>query len=198
MKRIVLTIIVMTMVFALFANGGSETSTKSTMNNFNETGLPIVKEKVTLSAVVRKDVKHGPYDAMPVFQQMEEATNVKIDWIEVPQSNFDEKKNLILASNDLPDIFMSGVSDNDLLIYGSQGVFLPNEKLVAKYAPNLMAIYQKHPEIEKYMTTPDGHIYSAPRIQQLAHRVNPDNMFINKTWLDKLGLAVPENNRGLL
>jgi putative aldouronate transport system substrate-binding protein len=176
----------------LFAGGDAESETTTDSANFNATGLPIVNEMVTLSAFVMKDPKHGNYDEMPVLQEMEEATNVHFDWIETPRSNVQEKKNLLLASNDLPDIFMSHITDEDILIYGSQGVLIPNDELVRQYAPNLMAIYEEHPEVEKYMTAPDGHIYTAPRIQQLAHRVNGDNMFINQTWLDALGLDIPQ------
>jgi putative aldouronate transport system substrate-binding protein len=87
---------------------------------------------------------------------------------------------------------MSNVTDNDILTYGSQGLIVPLEGYIEKYAPKLTAIFEKDPNLKKYVTAPDGHIYTAPKVQQLAHRVNPDNMFINKVWLDKLGLELPE------
>jgi putative aldouronate transport system substrate-binding protein len=86
------------MGFCLMANGSKEVTNESkSATNFNETGLPIVNEKITLSAIVLKDIKHSNYDDMPIIQNLEKETNIKIDWIEIPQSNFEEKKNLIMG-----------------------------------------------------------------------------------------------------
>lgn len=172
------------------AAGNKEASAVADVG-FNATGLPIVSKPFSFSAVIMKDPKHGNIPEMGVFKRMEKETGVTVNWIEIPQTNFEEKKNLLLASNDLPDVFMHSLNDSDLLRYGGQGVLVPMETLIEKYAPRIKDLFAKRPDIKKYVTTPDGHIYILPRIQELAHRVNPDNMFINKTWLDKLGLSIP-------
>lgn len=172
-----------------FASGRKEAPASDV--GFQSTGLPIVTKPFTFSAVTSKDVKHGPYAEMGVFKRMAKETGVIVDWIEIPETNYTEKKNLLFASNDLPDVVMSALSDGDIVRYSSQGVIIPLEGLIDTYAPRIKAILRKRPDIKKYLTAPDGHIYTLPRIQELAHRVDPDNMFINKTWLDKLGLAVP-------
>ena len=46
-----------------------------------------------------------PFNELPVVAKYEKLTNVHIDWIEVPTAGMQEKKNLMLASNDLPDAF---------------------------------------------------------------------------------------------
>jgi putative aldouronate transport system substrate-binding protein len=123
---------------------------------------------------------------------MEKKSGIHIQWIEMPEANYQEQKNLMLASNDLPDVFMSGLNDSDILRYGQSGTLIPQEKLIEQYAPLIKDLFSRRPDIKKYVTTPDNHIYILPRLQELSHRVNPDNMFINKTWLDKLGLRIPE------
>jgi len=197
MKRTVcaLAIALLATASPLFANGTKEAA--ATDIGFNATGLPVVSKPYSFSAVIMKDPKHGPMAEMGVFKRMEKETGITVKWIEIPQSNFEEKKNLLLASNDLPDVFMHGLTDSDLLRYGSDGTLLPLEGLIEKYAPRIKEILAKRPDIRKYLTAPDGHIYILPRIQELAHRVNPDNMFINKTWLDKLGLKVPTTTEEL-
>jgi putative aldouronate transport system substrate-binding protein len=178
---------------SLFAAGGQQNRAGGSTADigFNPTGYPIVSKPYSFSIMVSKSPLNSPYAEMEVFQQMEEKTGVKIQWIEIASANYTERKNLMLASGDLPDVFMSAMTDSDLLRYGPSGTLLAQEKLIEQYAPRITEIFTKRPEIKKFVTTPDGHIYILPRIQELEHRVNPDNLFINKTWLNKLGLKVP-------
>ena len=72
------------------------------------------------------------------------------------------------------------------------------EKLIDKYMPNLQAVFEKYPEYRTMCTAPDGHIYSFPWIEQLgegkeAIQAIGDIPYINKKWLDFLGLEVPHN-----
>ena len=55
--------------------------------------------------------------------------------------------------------------------------------------PNLSKILKERPEIKTAITANDGHIYSLPVISQNMSIVQN---CINKSWLDKLGLAEPE------
>ena len=97
-----------------------------------------------------------------IFQRMEEQTNVHIDWTCFVSDQFSDKKNLALAQFD-------------------------------KYMPNLQAVFEKYPEYRTMCTAPDGHIYSFPWIEQLgsgkeAIQAIGDIPYINKKWLDYLGL----------
>lgn len=132
-----------------------------------------------------------------IFQRLEKKTNVHIDWTNYTDDQFSDKKNLLLASGDLPDvIFDAGFSDNDLLRYSSQGVIVPVEDLINKYMPNFKKILDKNPQYKAMITAPDGHIYSFPWIEELGTGKNAiqaldDIPWINKKWLDKLGLPMP-------
>jgi len=132
-----------------------------------------------------------------VFQRFEKDTNVHIDWTNYTNDQFAEKKNLDIASGDLPDaIFDAGMSDYDLLRYGKQGVIVPLEDTINKYMPNLKKILDSRPDYKKIITAPDGHIYSLPWIEELgtgkeAIQALDDIPWINKKWLDELGLKMP-------
>ena len=68
--------------------------------------------------------------------------------------------------------------------------------------PNLKAIFEKYPEYRTMCTAPDGHIYSFPWIEQLgegkeAIQAIGNIPYINKKWLDFLGLKVPETTEEL-
>lgn len=139
-----------------------------------------------------------------IFQRLEKQTNVKIDWTCFVSDQFDDKKNLALAQfGNLPDgLFTAGMKDNDLLRYAKQGIIIPLEDLIEKYMPNLQAVFEKYPEYKVMATAPDGHIYSFPWIEQLgagkeAIQAMGDIPYINKKWLDFLGLDIPETTAEL-
>lgn len=160
--------------------------------NLNKTGYPIVNERIELEFVIRKSPLHVDYDQMPVVQDYEKRTNVHINWNPIPEEGFDEKKNLLFASNDLPDAFIGGgLTPYDEMTYGGQGMLIALDDLIEQYAPNVQAMFDQRPLIKKSITTPDGHIYSLPAVEEKYHQYVMDKMYINKTWLDKLGLPEP-------
>lgn len=186
-------------VFALSGcSGGGGESKNQTVNpdqdaNFNKTGLPIVKEAVTLKMVSPKAALAPDYSKMEIFKRLEKQTNVKIDWENIPDTDFAEKKNLLLASGDLPDAFYgAGFTDYDLINYGKDGTIIPLENLIDKYAPNLKTLLDRRPDIKLAITAPDGHIYGLPSWEENKLDTNPFFHVINKNWLDKLGLKLPQ------
>ncbi|NMP11612.1 ABC transporter substrate-binding protein [Paenibacillus polymyxa] len=179
-------------------SGGGGESKNQTVNpdqdaNFNKTGLPIVKEAVALKMVSPKAALAPEYSKMEIFKRLEKQTNVKIDWGNIPDTDFAEKKNLLLASGDLPDAFYgAGFTDYELINYGKDGTIIPLENLIDKYAPNLKALLNRRPDIKLAITAPDGHIYGLPSWEENKLDTNPFFHVINKNWLDKLGLKVPQ------
>ncbi len=120
-------------------------------------------------------------------------TNMNIEWDDVPQDGFAERKNLEFSSGELPDVFYkSDISQLEAVEYGSSGILIPLEELLEEYAPNLTALYEEYPEIKASITAPDGHIYALPALITL-NAARTDKIWINKTWLDNLGLKEPTN-----
>ncbi|MBX4271483.1 extracellular solute-binding protein [Clostridium estertheticum] len=133
-----------------------------------------------------------------IFQRFEKSTGVHIDWTNYTDDAFNDKRNLEIASGDLPDAIFdtNGLSDNDLLKYSSQGAIIPLDNLINKDMPNLKKILDANPKYKTMITAPDGHIYSLPWIEELGTGKNAiqaldDIPWINKKWLDKLGLPMP-------
>lgn len=163
--------------------------------NFNAEGYPIVNEPVTLRMTAFQTTSGKHYDDYLFFQEAEKTTNVKIDWDLNPGgSSWAEKKSLMFASGDLPDAFFGhGILDEstEVVKYGSQGILIPLEELIDQYAPNVKALFEARPDYKKALTSPDGHIYALPTINETYARTKPV-LFINQTWLDHLGLEVPK------
>lgn len=174
-------------------NGGSKTENNSTAQVVNKDGLPIVNEKVTLKMVAPKAQLAPEYGEMEIFKRLEQSTNVGIEWTNIPDTDYAEKKNLLLASGDLPDAFYgAGFTDYELVTYGEDGTIIPLEKLIAEYAPNLSKLMDQRPDLKAAITAPDGHIYGLPTWEENELGINPFFHVINTAWLTKLGLKFPQ------
>lgn len=159
---------------------------------FNESGMPIFDEPITLTMMGSKAAIQGEWKNMHFFQDMEKLTNIKFEYKEVPSDAFAQKKNLAFASMELPDIFFAGrLTETDEVTYGKAGLLIPLEDLIDKYAPNLKKLMDENPNIKKSITTGDGHIYALPQIGNVPRDLC-DKIWINAKWLDNLGLKMPE------
>ena len=133
-----------------------------------------------------------------IFERLEKKTNVHVNWSAIPTDQWGDKISLQMSNYaTLPDfIFSAGFSDSDLLRYGNQGVIIPLETYIDQYMPNLKKVFDKYPEYRQMCTDEDGHIWALPWIEQLgegktAIQTVGDMSFINKKWLDFLGLQMP-------
>ncbi len=176
--------------------GGTEPGPLATSGDvqFHTSGLPIVDQPITLNLIGKKAGSLTPdFDKMELFTRLEPQTNVHIEWQNIPDADYQERKNLILASGDLPDAFWNtGFSDQDIATYGGNGTLIPLEGLIDQYAPNLKQVFERRPEVKQAVTAPDGHIYSLPfAVEMKDIGATPFFHAINKAWLDKLGLQMP-------
>lgn len=157
--------------------------------NLNETGFPIVNDKVEFEIAAQTNFSKN-FAELEFFQNLEKDTNVSIKWNMSPREGWNEKKGLLFAG-ELPDAFYGQgiLTDVDVIKYGSQGMLIPLEDLIDKYAPNVKKLLENE-TYRKQLTAPDGHIYALPSLTELSPRTH-DKLFINKTWLEKLSLPVP-------
>ena len=156
-------------------------------------------EKATLTGMTQypANTESDPNNRT-IFKRLQEKTNVEIEWKAIQGDQWGEKITLAMADiNTLTDfIFSAGFSDNDLLRYADQGVIIPLEDYIDAYMPNLKSIFDKFPEYRKMSTDTNGHIWALPWIEQLgsektAIQTVSEMSFINKKWLDFLGLKIP-------
>ena len=75
------------------------------------TDYPLTAEKETFKLIIRVRPLHGNPDEMELFKRMEELTNVHIEWEQIQQAEYDEKKSLLLGANkNLPEGFFGKYS----------------------------------------------------------------------------------------
>lgn len=163
----------------------------------NKEGLPIVTQPITYE-IAASTQKNKNFKELEYFQKLEEETNVIINWNMSSDDGWKEKKSLLFAGNTLPDAFYGQdiLTDVDIIKYASQGMLIPLNDLIEEYAPNIKAILDENPQYKKQITSPDGNIYSLPTINEL-NPTTHDKWFINKSWLDNLGLEVPTTKEEL-
>ena len=157
-------------------------------------GVAYAEETPTFSvAIVRWTDGWGTDFAETAFlNEIEETVGVNIDWQPYYNENWADQKALMLASglSALPDAFFGSISLNDSDIALNEAFFVELTDLIPEYMPNLTAIFEKDPTMKALCTNTDGKIYSLPK--KLPMRpATANEMYINKVWLDELGLAVP-------
>jgi putative aldouronate transport system substrate-binding protein len=108
--------------------------------------------------------RRGPSGSVPVSFFGSEPSNVinmQTDWFTnyaekkfglkftfdlVPSGDVATKEPLLMASGDYPDVIWYGSMDQqDAARYGSEGVFVPLNKLIRQYAPNVWRAIQTVP-----------------------------------------------------
>lgn len=185
------------LVLSLIASGCSlkKEGGVSAVNTSKDTSTGTVSEtgKVKLTIAYGKDARSLPASEMMFESKYNEKMGIEVEYIAIPNESLTEKKNLMLASGDLPDIFMGVITRDDIMKYKDQGIFVAVDDLVEENMPLLKGIYEKRPEYKKEAITPDGKMYGFPYIEEMNGLVaNQGILSINKAWLDKLGLEMPK------
>ena len=201
-KQVIAAALAAGMALSLTACGGKD-SVELNSGELQEVDLADLqfplKEKATLTGMTSfpANTESNPNNRT-IFKRLQEKTNVEIEWTAIQSDQWGDKITLNMANpKTLTDfIFTAGFGDSDLLKYADQGIIIPLEEYIDAYMPNLSAVFEKYPEYRTMSTDSEGHIWALPWIEQLGSGKTAiqtiDNMsFINKKWLDFLGLEMP-------
>jgi len=122
------------------------------------------------------------------FQQLEKTTGVHVAFDEVKDADWTTRLSLMFASGNYKDMILRGSLDTEE--YGvSQGLLVPLDDYLAEHMPNYFSRLNLNGAGDAIPSS-DGKSYYIGFL--LAQGINTDgHFFINRTWLDKLGLAVP-------
>jgi putative aldouronate transport system substrate-binding protein len=158
--------------------------------------FPIVTEPVALkvfipSAGLIRDMKTNSSSVW-----LEKLTGVEIEWIETNKVDAKTKLNLMIASGDYPDVIMgmsaAGLGVQDVQRYGKQGNFIALNGLIDEQGYFIKELFKVQPEMLETITGDDGNIYGLPAVfTDDYHMTMRQKMWINRAWLDRLGLRMP-------
>jgi putative aldouronate transport system substrate-binding protein len=177
---------------AVLAGGGGQQGKRASgavpADNFNPTGLRIVKQPVTKRYLIRRVPMNTEAPNMVVFQKYEEMTGVKVNWDIVTADGFNERINLLMASSDMPDAIIKGVPD--IAKASADGSIIDLTPYIEKYSVGLKALYKQYPAAAAAAKSADGKMYQLPTINTVAaNRTGHRNLWINKKWMNNLGIT---------
>lgn len=174
-------VLITAMLLSGCGSGGNSESAGTTPGNASG-------EKVKLTAIMTKHPLTKPLAEMEWLQAVEDAAGVEIEWQEIT-TDYGQKKGTMLASGDIPDLFIGPnvITDADFAQF--QGLFQDLSGLLDQ-APNVQKMFSEKPETKLIATQPDGKIYGLPKYQRFWPSTGT-RQFINQKWLDELGLQKP-------
>ncbi len=177
---------------AAVENVGKNVSILNTAGDF-----PIVNEPITIKALVARHRLTEDLSTAKMWVDYAEKTNIHIEMEQIPQENFVEKRNLVMASDDLPDvIFNNRFTCAEEHLYGSMGLLVPLNDLVDTYAPNYKAALENNPYVLDYLADDNGTYYDMAHIPAPAEfKTTITQMFVYTPWMEKLGLEKPTNTQ---
>lgn len=203
MRRMLLCVVALLLVGGTAWSGAAQEKAATTDYTVSAPGeFPLVDRQITLTFLApdRGTVEYE-YEKNYWTRYAQDKTNVKIDLKLVPEGQEEmEKVRLLIAARDYPDVYFGihAMTKDTLLEWGSQGVLLPLEDLIEKHAPNTKRIFAERPEAKGAVTAPDGHIYSLFQVNDCFHCSMSKKMWINRKWLDSLGLDLPDTTQEFL
>jgi len=141
-----------------------------------------------LRILVTKHALTKPMAEMAWTKQLEEAAGIPIVWEEV-SADWDQKKSTMLAAGDVPDLIVGtqAINDSDLATYATLFQDLTED---LPSLPNVQAMFEAKPELKALATQAGGEIYSIPGYKRF-WPPTVQHQYINRQWLDALGLQMP-------
>ena len=197
MKKILCALLAAGMLFSLAScSGGTASSGGASQGGSasGEAGGESGGEPVQFSATFLQNEWHGDPNDMEIMQKLEEEANVDVQWQVYSNATWPDKKNLMISSGEVPDVFyMNAVNADDINNYLDDGLFMDLTDLIPEYAPRLNQVLEDMPHYKAVcVNQTDGRIYSIGRAAEREVQYTSPLMYINKTWLDKLGLDMPK------
>ena len=204
-KRIITALLALAMVLSLAACGKPA-----------QTGSQSGDEQITLTFGVKGKANVTEWDNNKLILWLEEQSgyNLEVDVFSSDTTELTQQVSTIVAGGEkLPDVmFYFNLADDIKDIYGKDGYLLDMapffteehmEKLEAKYGFNLLKYIDKN--LDDTMASrifteglnADGQMFGYPSADHLSYGQPTNMLYINQTWLDKLGLEMPTTKEEL-
>lgn len=164
----------------------------------NKAGVfPITSEKVTFTVWIEGGMEsEKDWENNGWLKETEEITNIAIEVIPNSQADALEKRNILLASGDYPDMFLTDwpttFKPADVMQFGiKEEILVPITPFLEEYGDELNKIFEYNPMYKVTSMAPDGQIYGVARYSECYHCSAYPKMYIRQDWLDALGLEMP-------
>ena len=158
---------------------------------------PVSDEVITVTMAMPYDGAKTDWSDFTFITEMEKQLHIRLECTPYNSEAWETQLTLMLASNLLPDFIIdTSMSLSDMSDLGSQGYFLPLQDLIAEYAPHITAMMEKYPDMRMYSTSSDGNMYTVVGLQE-STLFTVGRSWINRSWLENLGLDYPTSTQEL-
>lgn len=122
---------------------------------------------------------------------LEELTGVKLNFVTGTRDNWSDKINMLLNSDDIPDMIVGAVPD--IAKFGvKEGIFIPiDEYMTEEYMPNYIKLMNDNNFSLDICRETDGKIYSLASVNDCYHCKYARKMWVNTEYLEQMGKEVP-------
>lgn len=158
-----------------------------TLAGFAEAGQD---ETVTLTVWGSSPNPQYAWNDTILVQEIENRLGIRLDCECVGNDEAATRFNLMIAEDNLPDIILGMPAQADAVEYGNQGYLLRLNDYIDQYAPHLAAYMEKYPMLKAYMGNENGDLYRIVFLKETLLQRYP-KVWINKVWLDNVGMDVP-------
>ncbi len=124
------------------------------------------------------------YNSMPVFRELAQETGIDVNWIYNTSAQYSNNTDPV-GTKGIDAIYHTGFSNLKLYDYGRRGRIVAIDEYMDSM-PNFSRILTARPDIAEALKSPDGHIYSLPRVEEMGLKAYPNILYINKKWIEKL------------
>lgn len=150
------------------------------------------QDKAELSLGLRVGVTDREPDDMWFFKYYEEMTGVHMNVTAVVSQDWNDKKTIMLASGDYPGIIWGGDwTTREMTEFSQNGTFLDLTDYI-RYMPNYKREMDGFEGTWKYVTSPDGGMYSLASINPANYVISTAGTWIKRDWLKNVGAQEPE------
>lgn len=155
-------------------------------------GNVTLKVWMPISTLATKHIQS--YADNEAFMQAMKDTGVKLDFIHPASGQETEQFNLLIASQDFPDIAFDNKYKGGVSQGVSDGVFEDLTALVPKYAPDYNKLLKDNAEFRREVTTADGKINAFYIYKDVKASVEGEynRTQFRQDWLDEFKMDIPK------
>ena len=197
MKKFLAILLALTLLLGLCACGGGEKE---------QTGGVTADGKVKLSIGIPTNAKIMSLEENALTKWLEDECQIEIEFVEYAGGTdvSTQISTTVAARQELPDILYGiGLNDGAITTYGKDGYFVDltpyyedkegaSKNFWSRIEESLTP-EQQDTVIRKITDGDTGKIYAVPTIETSTIDKRNYQPWINQTWLDKLGLAMPQS-----
>lgn len=145
--------------------------------------------KLTIFTMTMPNVED--FETNDFTKYLEETLNLDLEFVTGTRDDWSDKLNMIMNSDDIPDIIF-GVSPDIARLGVKEGIVIPlDEYMTEEYVPNYIKMMNDNNFSLDVCRETDGQIYSFADINDCFHCKYARKMWVNTEYLEQMGKEIP-------